>query len=48
MIFPVVTYGCESWTVMKAEHQRTDAFELWCWHPTPVLLPGKSIDRGAW
>ena len=31
MIFPVVTYGCESWTVRKAEHQRTDAFELWCW-----------------
>ena len=31
MVFPVVTYGCESWTVKKAEHQRTDAFELWCW-----------------
>ena len=31
MVFPVVRYGCESWTVMKAEHQRTDAFELWCW-----------------
>ena len=31
MVFPVVTYGCESWTVMKAEHQRIDAFELWCW-----------------
>ena len=30
-IFPVVTYGCESWTVKKAEHQRIDAFELWCW-----------------
>ena len=29
--FPVVMYGCESWTVKKAEHQRTDAFELWCW-----------------
>src|SRR5574341_1343895 len=31
MVFPVVMYGCESWTVKKAEHQRTDAFELWCW-----------------
>ena len=30
MVFPVVMYGCESWTVKKAEHQRTDAFELWC------------------
>ena len=31
MVFPVVMYGCESWTVKKAEHGRTDAFELWCW-----------------
>ena len=31
MVFPVVMYGCESWTVKKAEHQRTDAFKLWCW-----------------
>ena len=31
MIFPVVMYGCESWTVKKAERQRIDAFELWCW-----------------
>ena len=31
MVFPVVLYGCESWTVMKAECQRIDAFELWCW-----------------
>ena len=31
MVFPVVTFGCESWTVKKAEHQRIDAFELWCW-----------------
>ena len=30
MVFPVVRYGCESWTIEKAEHQRTDAFELWC------------------
>ena len=31
MVFPVVMYGCESWTVKKDEHQRIDAFELWCW-----------------
>ena len=31
MVFPVVVYGCESWTIKKAECQRIDAFELWCW-----------------
>ena len=31
MVFPVIMYGCESWTTKKAEHQRIDAFELWCW-----------------
>ena len=31
MVFPIVMYGCESWTIKKAEHQRIDAFELWCW-----------------
>ena len=31
MVFPVVMYGCESWTIKKAEHQKIDAFELWCW-----------------
>ena len=31
MVFPVVMYGCESWTIKKPEHQRIDAFELWCW-----------------
>ena len=31
MVFPAVMYGCESWTVKKAEHRRIDAFELWCW-----------------
>ena len=31
IVFPVVMYGCESWTIKKAEHRRTDAFELWCW-----------------
>ena len=31
MLFPIVMYGCENWTIKKAEHQRIDAFELWCW-----------------
>ena len=31
MVFPIVMYGCESWTIKKAEHQRIDALELWCW-----------------
>ena len=31
MVFPVVMYGCESWTIKQTEHQRIDAFELWCW-----------------
>ena len=31
MIFPVITYGCESWTLKKVEYQRIDAFQLWCW-----------------
>ena len=31
MVFPVVMYGCDSWTIKKAEHRRIDAFELWCW-----------------
>ena len=31
IVFPVVRYGCKSWTIKKAEHQRSDAFELWCW-----------------
>ena len=31
MVFPVVTYGCASWTIKKAEHQKIDAFQLWCW-----------------
>ena len=31
IVFPVVMYGCESWIIKKAEHQRTDGFELWCW-----------------
>ena len=48
MVFPVVMYGCESWTVKKAERQRLDAFELWCWRrllrvPWTARRPNKSI-----
>ena len=54
MVFPVVMYGCESWTIKKPEHQRIDAFELWCWRrllrvpwtardcPSPLVLVQKS------
>ena len=47
MVFPVVMYGCESWTVKKVEHQRIDAFELWCWRrllrvPWPARRPNQS------
>ena len=48
MVFPVVMYGCESWTVKKAERRRIDAFELWCWRrlfrvPWTVRRPNQSI-----
>ena len=48
MVFPVVMYGCERWTVKKAEHQRIDAFELWCWRrllrvPWTARRPNQSI-----
>ena len=48
MVFPVVVYGCESWTIMKAECQRIDAFELWCWRrvlrvPWTARIPNQSI-----
>ena len=48
MVFPVVMYGCENWTVKKAEHQRIDAFELWCWRrllrvPWTARRPNQSI-----
>ena len=48
MVFPVVMYGCESWTIKKAEHRRTDAFELWCWRrllrvPWPAKTSNQSI-----
>ena len=54
MIFPVVTYGCEIWTVQKAECRRTDAFELWCWRSLSrrsnqyilkEISPGCSLER---
>ena len=48
MVFPLVMYRCESWTVMKAEHQRIDAFKLWCWRrllrvPGTARRPNQSI-----
>jgi len=48
MFFPAVMYGCENWTIRKAEHQRTDAFELWCWRrllrvPWTARRPNQSI-----
>ena len=48
MVFPVVMYGCESWTVKKAEHRRIDGFEVWCWRrllrvPWPARRSNKSI-----
>ena len=43
MVFPVVMYGCESRTVKKAEHQRIDAFELWCWRTLESPLDCKEI-----
>ena len=43
MVFPVVMYRCENWTVKKAEHQRADAFELWCWWTPESPLDCKEI-----
>ena len=48
MVFPVVRYGCESWTIKKAEHRKIDAFELWCWRtllrpPWPARRSNQSI-----
>ena len=43
MVFPVVMYGCERWTIKKAEHRRIDAFELWCWRSLQSLLACKEI-----
>ena len=49
MVLPVVMYGCESWTIMKAEHRRTEAFELWCWRRL-LRIPWTSRDqtRQSW
>ena len=51
LVFPVVLYGCESWTVKKAERRRTDAFELWCWRrllrvPWTARRSNQSILKG--
>ena len=48
MVFPVIMYECESWTIKKAEHQRIDAFEMWCWRillrvPWTAKRPNQSI-----
>ena len=54
MVFPVVIYGCESWTVKKAEHRRIDAFELWCWRrllrvqSLPEIQPVHSKGDESW
>ena len=45
IVFPVVKYRCESWTIKKAEHQRTDVFELWCWRRLESPLDCKEIQR---
>ena len=47
MVFPVVMYGCESWTMKKAEHRRIDAFELWCWRRLLSPLDCKEISPGC-
>ena len=52
MVFPVVMYGCESWTIKKAERQRIDAFELWCWRrllrvPWTAKRSNQSILKGS-
>ena len=52
MVFPVVMYGCESWTIKKAEHRRIDAFELWCWRrllrvPWTPTSPSWEISPGC-
>ena len=43
IVFPVVMYGCESWTIKNAEHRRTDAFDLWCWRRLKSPLDSKEI-----
>ena len=43
MVFPIVMYGCESWTTMKAEYQKIDTFKLWCWRKLLSPLDSKEI-----
>ena len=45
IVFPVVMYGCESWTIKKAEYQRIDAFELWCWRRLRVPLTARRSNQ---
>ena len=45
MVFPVVMYGCKSWTIKKAEHRRIDAFELWCWRTLESHLDCKESNQ---
>ena len=50
MVFPVVMYGCENWTIKRAEHQRIEAFELWCWRrllrvPSTARRSNQSIQK---
>ena len=45
MVFPVVMYGCESWTIEKSESQRTDGFELWCWRLLRVLWTARRSNQ---
>ena len=47
VVYPVVMYGCESWTMKKAEHRRIDAFELWCWRRLLSPLDCKEISPGC-
>ena len=47
MVFPVAMYGCESWTIKKAECQRIDAFELWCWRRLESPLDCKEINQST-
>ena len=46
MVFPIVMYGCESWTIKKAEYQRIDAFEVWWWKRLESPLDRKEIKQG--
>ena len=48
MVFPVVMYGCESWTVKKADRQRIDAFELWCWRRLLRVQPVHPKGDQSW